>query len=681
MRDHQLLHTPPATSSSSGSGPLGPTQRPTTVWSVFMQTVLRHSSHSNAVALSGGPQRRHSTTTDTTTTTHETHYSWVQYYERAFAAARALASFRFAPGDGVVMCAKSTPDVHFLNLAAVAVGGVVAHVRASWSVDELVYDIFDACNARVLVLDALHANFVAALQQTTARFRAVILLHGDPMDLVTALAEPTLPVLTMDDLWAVATSANDDVLLDLEMATTPHTCCLMAFAYDEHGCVRGARVSQDNVMFTAATVAASVGPLASEDRLVGYLPLHHVASQVLELYLPLVCAVSVVCAPSYAEPLMKVITGKKPTIFFATPATYARFSTQVYEAKREVNSVLYRWAKTRATNNSKKLLFGQAAHRSLGYMLAKTLVLNNIKKRIGLESCHACYSVLAPLDFELEKLFKTIDIPIYQLFGCAETTGFAALNYPHTWEFGSSGRALTDTVITCDETTQEVLLRGRNVFVGYGPLESTGSTGSTVSPQPPAALERWFRFRQRGFLTPNGFLKINDPQDFVVLASGDWIPVKPYEDALLRHDPALDRVVLVGEGRPFLSVLLFLKVATPPVPVHRTTTAAAAATVATAKCGGAVALGDDALRVGKSIGSPAATVAEAIKCQAWAVHFDETLEALATQCGLSGFFVRKWILMADAFAVESGEIDPDTGAVTRKVVDGKYQSLLDSLYT
>lgn len=661
MRE-QLLGAAAQPQLSGSGGPLDATQRAATVWSVFMQTVLRHSSYANAVALSGGPRRRRGATVDPNDAAHETHYSWVQFYEHAYAATRVLAHFRFAPGEGAVFCAKSSPDVHFLNLAVVAAGGVVSHVRSTWSANELVDHIFEGCNASVLVLDALQDNFMAALRRAAHRFRAVVVLRDDPMDLLAALDAPVpVPVLTVDDLWNLAKTADDVLEPASNDRAAPHACCLMAFAYDEHGRVRGARLSQDNVMFTAATVAASFGALSSEDRLVGYLPLHHVAAQVLELYMPMVCAVSVVCAPSYAEPLMKVITGKKPTIFFATPATWAHFSTQVYKAKSEVNAVLYRWAKTRATNNSKKLLFGQDAHRSLGYMLAKKLVLNTIKKRIGLESCHACYSVLAPLDFELEKLFKTIDIPIYQVFGCAETSGFAALNYPHAWEFGSSGRALKGTVITCDEVTQELLLRGRNVFAGY--VQRGSEPSAPLLPH-----ERCFRFRQRGFLTPNGFLKINDPQDFVVLSSGDWIPVKPYEDALLAHEPELARVVLVGEGRPFLSVLLFMKTAQP-------------GTSRLATKSGSALLGEDALRVGKMAGSSATTVAEAIKCQAWAVHFDDALEALATQCGLSGFFVRKWILMADAFTAESGEIDPDTGVVLRKVVDGKYQSLLDSLYT
>lgn len=644
------LSAPPS-GTGTGGGLLDATQRAATVWSVFMQNVLRNSNNPGAVALSGCD--RHG---------HERKYSWVQYYECVHAIARVLTHFQFARGDGAVICAKSSPEVHFLNLAVVALGGVVSHIRPTWSATELVDHIFVGCNASVLIIDELQENFVEALRRSRNTFRAVIVLREETMDLVVALDAAPVTILDMDDLTSLAKTV-DDVVIELLVndRVAAHACCLMAFGYDEQGKVRGISLSQDNVMFTATTIATSFGPLSSTDRLVGYIPLYHVAAQVLEIYMPMVCALSVVCAPSYNEPLVKVITTKKPTIFFATPDTWTHFSAQVYKAKSEVNAVLYRWAKTRATNNSKKLLFGQDAHRSLGYMLAKTLVLNNIKKRIGLESCHSCYSVLAPLDFELEKLFKTIDIPIYQVFGCAETTGFAAINYPHAWEFGSSGRALKGTIITCDEVTQEVLLRGRNVFAGY---VQNGPENTPLLPP-----DRWFRFRQRGFLTPNGFLKINDPQDFVVLSTGDWIPVKPYEDALMASEPELARVVLIGEARSFLSVLLFMKTTTSP------------ATLRIVKAGGSPALSDEVLRVGKLVGSTATTVAEAIKCQAWAVHFDKALEALPERCGLSGFHVRKWILMADAFTVESGEIDPDTGAVRRKVVDGKYQSLLDSLYT
>eukprot|EP00644_Phytophthora_capsici_P010802 jgi/Phyca11/504691/fgenesh2_kg.PHYCAscaffold_9_\ len=520
-----------------------------------------------------------------------------------------------------------------------------------------------------------------------APIRAVVILGNlAAMDRAVADLRASINVIGAQDLLAISTLATEEAALTpsveaLASCVAPSQCCLLAFDYDAQGRIRAAELSHDNVLFTTAALVRSFG-LTSRDRLVGYLQLHHVASQVLEFYVPLIAGLSVVCAPTYSRPLVRVVTEHKPTVFFAAPATWARFSQQVYRAKGDVNAVIYRWAKTRATNNSQKLLFARgkgAKHRSVGYMLAKALVLNNIKKKVGLESCTACYSVLAPLDFELERLFKTVDTPIYQLFGTAETCGFAAINFPHAWEFGSSGRALPGTTIRCDERSQETVLRGRNVFMGYRYAPSIGSNspgpefdGDDDSDQYTSTCDSngWLRLSQRGFLTPTGFLKISDPKDFLVLSTGDWVPIQPFEFAMLELMPELDRAVLVGDGRTFLSALFFLK-----------TCSVTSRTAAGNKHTGVLQLEEDALKVGLSIGSAAATVGEAIRCQQWAVHFDSVLEELPQVCPVSGYRVRKWILMAADFSVESGELDPDTGDVCRRAVDRKYQALLDSLYS
>lgn len=620
--------------------PIGHQRRPAlTIWSSFKHIVLNHSE---ALALSGIERGV------------DVNYSWAQYYEQVLTLAKVLVFLGLEPGQGAVISSRSSTHLYMLNMAVVAVGGVVAHIRPTWNADELVDHILPDANASVLIVDKLTPNFKRAMQQSHRPLRAVLVLGSDPTADVT-LSTRVL-VLHMDDLEQLAQTAPDVAVELLTPQNVTGACCLMTFGYDGQGQVRATCLSHENVMFTAATLADCFGPLTTTDRMVGYIPLYHVAAQILEVYMPLVCGMSVICAPSYRDSLVQVITGRKPTIFFATPDTWAHFSNQVYRAKSEVNSFLYRWAKTRATHNSKKLLYGQDAHRSLGYMLAKGLVLNNIKKKIGLESCHACYSVLAPLDFELEKLFKIIDLPIYSLFGTAETSGFAAINFPHACEFGSSGRALPSTKIWCEEQTQEVLLRGRNVGLGYV------QNGQYV---PFTKSNSWFRFGLSGHLTPNGFLTVNDPRSFLVLSTGDWAPTEPFEASLMEMQPELARAVLVGSGRTFLSVMLFLKTVVGP---SRTANKSAV-------------LANDALAVGQSVGSRATTVAEAIKCQRWAIHFDDVLDALRVKCTLSGFSVRKWILMAENFTVESGELDPDTLEVKRKAVDSKYQSLLDSLYT
>ncbi|KAG6954854.1 hypothetical protein JG688_00012158 [Phytophthora aleatoria] len=653
------------------------TTTPGTVWTTFLKTV---GSFADETALSGRE------------TVSDVSYSWAQHAVRVRCVARALLQLGFCAGEGVVISAQMSPLLQAVNLAVASLGGVVAHVRSSWSARELRDDIFPTARATVVVVDSLTDNFREALEALDDQpealrrpIRAVIVLGG--LDAAAADLHASFTVIGAEDLVAISSLATEEAAMtpsidSLASSVMPGQCCLLVFEYDALGRVRAAELSHDNVLFTAAALVRSFG-LINRDRLVGYLPLHHVASQVLELYVPVIAGLSVVCAPTYNRPLVRVVTEHKPTVFFAAPATWTRFSEQVYRAKGDVNAAIYRWAKIRATNNSQKLLFARgkgAKHRSLGYMLAKALVLNNIKKKVGLESCTACYSLLAPLDFELERLFKTVDTPIYQLFGTAETCGFAAINFPHAWEFGSSGRALPGTTIRCDERSQETVLRGRNVFMGYRYSPNCDNycpgpelDGDDESDQytPTYNSDGWLRLRQRAFLTPTGFVKISDPRDFLVLSTGDWVPIQPFEFAMMELMPELDRAVLIGDGHTFLSALFFLK----------TSAMTSRAAAGNNKHAGGRLLDEDALKVGHAVGSSATTVGEAIRCQQWAVHFDSVLEELPQVCCISGYRVRKWILMAADFSVESGELDPDTGDVCRRAVDRKYQALLDSLYS
>ncbi|EEY57424.1 long-chain-fatty-acid-CoA ligase, putative [Phytophthora infestans T30-4] len=647
------------------------TATPDTVWNTFLKTV---GNFADEPALSG---REFQTNVN---------FSWAQHAVRVRCVARAFSQLGFCTGDGVIVTAQMSPLLQAVNLATVSLGGVVSHVRSSWSARELRDEIFPIAKATIVVVDTLKDNFREALEALDDQpddlrpsVRAVVVLGGfDATDRAVASLHASINVIGAEDLVAINSLATNEAAMtpsieSLACSVMPDQCCFLGFDYDALGRVRAAELSHDNVLFTAAALVRSFG-LNIRDRLVGYLPLHHVASQILEFYVPLVAGLSVVCAPTYDRPLVRVVTDHKPTVFFATPATWTRFSEQVYRAKGDVNAAIYRWAKIRATNNSQKLLFARgkgAKHRSLGYMLAKALVLNNIKKKVGLESCTACYSLLAPLDFELERLFKTVDTPIYQLFGTAETCGFAAINFPHAWEFGSSGRALPGTTIRCDERSQETVLRGRNVFMGYRYAPNSDNYDGSDQFTSSNNSDGWLRLRQRAFLTPTGFLRLSDPRDFLVLSTGDWVPVHPFEFAMKELMPELDRAVLVGDGRTFLSALFFLK----------TSTGTSRIVAGNNKHASGRQLDEDALQVGHAIGSPATTVGEAIRCQQWAVHFDWVLEKLPQVCCVSGSRVRKWILMAADFSVESGELDPDTGDVCRRAVDRKYQALLDSLYS
>ncbi|KAJ0406553.1 hypothetical protein P43SY_004442 [Pythium insidiosum] len=644
--------------------------------------------------------------------------TWREYHDQVLVLAKALVQLGFTIGDGAVVCgAVSSPALYLMNMAVLAAGGHVAHVRGSWSAEELVRDVFFCAKAKLLVVDRVTDNVAQAIRDSSRHeLRTVCILQGFSVSQVLAWNFP-VTVFSLADMRSLARDTPDVALSVIADNVRPADPCLLSFDYNPSGEVRAVCLSHDNVMFTAATLATSIGPVTDNDRLVGYLPLHQVASQIVELYLPLLSGIAVYCAPTSASSLADVIARRQPTIFFATPDTWEHISHQVYRAKSEVNAVLYRWAKTRASHHQEKLRYGHgdnhSHHRSLGYMLAKRFVLDSLRRKIGLESCRTCFSLLAPLDPTLAALFRTIDMPIFPLFGLAETTGIAVASFPHAWEAGKAGRAIPDMRLSYQASSGELFFAGRNVFLGYMrngkivpamPQSQYFARGPT-DPLPSTVVPTTcFRFAMRAEIDPaDGFVAFPEaPRDFVVLSTGDWVPIEPFERVVPASFPEIHRAILVGHGRPFLSILLFLKTVSPrrrsasklgryqPVRPNQSIISGSASISSGASVSGvshaAVAgsagpnalLAEDALLVSREIGSTAVSVGDVVRCPRWAVHLDSMLELLPDRIGLSTVGVRKWAVMTEDY---NELLDSDAGTVRRRLVEELFASLLDSLYS
>ncbi|KAI9895144.1 hypothetical protein PsorP6_018649 [Peronosclerospora sorghi] len=393
---------------------------------------------------------------------------------------------------------RMSPLLHAVHFSVVALGGVAAHVRSSWTAAELCQCIFPTSNATLVVVDALETLSDVPKAQRP-RIRPVIVLDRWAMEAAMAALRAGVTVIGARDLpptQATTDAAWTPSLDALARRVWPDHCFLLTFEYDHVGRIRGAELSHDNVLFTAAALVQSLD-LVSRNRLVGFTS--HSSRDWSSLVPPRTSYRSCASCPSRNRPCSLL-----------RPRSGHALVTKSIVPKSDVNAALYSWAKTPATNNSQKLLFAKGKggkHRSMGYMLSKTLVLDTIKKKIGLEG--------SPLDLELERLIKTVGTPIYQLYGTPETSGFASTNFPHVW------------------ASHETVLRVRNVLLGYrsspGPAPEREEERESIEQRASTCdSDGWLLLGQRGLFKPNGFLKISDPTDFVVLATGDWIPIRPF---------------------------------------------------------------------------------------------------------------------------------------------------------
>jgi len=151
----------------------------------------------------------------------------------------------------------------------------------------------------------------------------------------------------------------------------------------------------------------------------------------------------------------------------------------------------------------------------------------------------------AALDPEIAHTFIGLGLPLLQGYGMTEASPVISVNRVGDNDPESVGPPLPGVEVKLGESA-ELLARGGNVMLGYWRNEEATR----------AAIDR------DGWLHTGDVAEIRDTKiyirgrikDILVMSNGEKLPPQDVEFAVL-HDPVFEQVMLVGEGRPFLTLL------------------------------------------------------------------------------------------------------------------------------
>jgi long-chain acyl-CoA synthetase len=188
---------------------------------------------------------------------------------------------------------------------------------------------------------------------------------------------------------------------------------------------------------------------------------------------------------------------------------------------------------------------------SLWLALANRIIFPSIRSRMIGPQLRALICGSAPLNVETQLFFMMLGIPVLQVYGLTETTAICTMDDPQHVEPGRVGPAIDGIEMDIGENG-EIIVRGANVFSGYW-----------NRPQETANVLRdgWFHSGDQGERNGAGNWKITGRiKNLVILASGHNIAPEAIEDEILTHLPGAQQVVLVGNGRSYLSAVVTGKV-------------------------------------------------------------------------------------------------------------------------
>jgi len=281
-------------------------------------------------------------------------------------------------------------------------------------------------------------------------------------------------------------------------------------------------------------------------------------------------------------------------------------------------------------------------------------MFNKIKKALGLHECTVFAFGAAPLKKQTLEFFKSIGIVLHNFYGMSESTGPQFTNLEGTpIELNTAGVTLpgTDSIIFNPDKdgVGEICYRGRNRFMGY--YKNQAATLETIDSEGFLHSGDLGRINERGNLSITGRIK-----ELIVTAGGENVAPIPIEDAILHLCKIISTVVVMGDGKQFLSALITLK---------------------TDADGNLLKEVTDVL---KEIGSDASNIVEAINCDKTKLFIQTTFDEVNSKAISRAQLVRKWAMLPKEFSFDGGELTP-TMKIKRKVVAQKYAKIIEKMYS
>lgn len=329
----------------------------------------------------------------------------------------------------------------------------------------------------------------------------------------------------------------------------PDTLATIVYTSGTTGRPKGVMLSHRNIVMNA--YSASICGDLREEVFLSFLPLSHMLERTGGYYMPMVIGAEVAFARSIAQ-LGEDLQTIKPTMLISVPRIYERVYGKIID-KLKTESALKRALFNRAVEvgwRHFEYTQGRAPWRPslLEWPLLRKLVAGKIAERLGgrmrLAVCGG-----AALSPAVSRVFIGLGITVLQGYGMTESSPVISVNREDNNIPASIGLALPGVEVKIGEN-DELLARGHCVMLGYWQNEQ--ATRETID------ADGWLKTGDKARIDEREHIYITGRiKEIIVLANGEKVPPADMEIAICM-DSLFEQVMILGEGRPFLSAIAVL---------------------------------------------------------------------------------------------------------------------------
>jgi long-chain acyl-CoA synthetase len=471
-----------------------------------------------------------------------------EFRDEVTALAKGLIAAGIGAGDRVALMSRTRYEWTLADYAIWATGAVTVPIYETSSAEQVEWMLGDS-GARALILET--PEHEAATAEVLGRLPAVErvwLIEGTP---AAPGAQP------LGALAAEGAAVTDAQLEQHRTARGAGDLATVIYTSGTTGRPKGCQLTHGNLLADVRNVVSAIPEIfdTGDGSALLFLPLAHSYARIIQVGC-LESGTVLGHTPDVAR-LLDDLRSFSPTFILAVPRVFEKVynGAELQASGSKAKAAIFRAAAATAIAWSQALgRQGESAGPAraglrlrLAHDLFDRLVYSKLRAATGGKVRYAV-SGGGPLGERLGHFFRGTGITILEGYGLTETSAATTVNLPDGNKIGTVGLPLPGTTVRIADDG-EILIKGPNVFAGY--LHNEAATAETFA-------DGWLLTGDMGELDDDGYLRVTGrKKELIVTAGGKNVAPAVLEDRL-RANALISQCMVVGDGRPYIAVLVTL---------------------------------------------------------------------------------------------------------------------------
>jgi long-chain acyl-CoA synthetase len=470
--------------------------------------------------------------------------SWKDYFERSADVGHGYRTLGLAEGGHVAVLSENRIEWVLAQLGAGLAGAVTIGVYPTSPANEVAY-VLEHADAEIVVCeDQEQVDKVIEVREQLPKLKRIVVVEEKGMrsyeaDLVVSFA-------ALEAAGAAHRRENPALVDEALSRQTLADTALMIYTSGSTGKPKGAMLTYGNIRAQGIAVVERLGLDAGTTHL-SYLPLCHVAEQMTTLMAPVYLGSQI----NFGESIRTVqedLREVAPSMFLGVPRIWEKLHSSIHIRMLETGGLrrrLFEWAYATCEPFAETPRNKRSLGEKLTYGIAYLLVFRALQNYVGLRRAHVAMTGAAPISPRIVRFFRTLGVPLVEVYGATETSGVALGQTLARLDPGAVGEPIVNIEARVGDDG-ELILRGPTVFRGY--YKNDEATRATIR-------DGWLHTGDVVTVTDGQYRIVDRLKDIMITAGGKNLSPSEIENTV-KGSPYIKECIVIGEAKKYVSALI-----------------------------------------------------------------------------------------------------------------------------